>query len=86
LAKADSLWDSVDLLVLKILSRLGLYGYAMMSAFQLISGEVLRVEIGHLVACFDEARRSSPISERSRSVFREKCRACLSDARRSARD
>jgi hypothetical protein len=33
---------SVDLLVLKILSRPGLHGYAMMSAFQVIPAEVLR--------------------------------------------
>jgi transcriptional regulator len=39
----------MDLLVLKILSRRpGLHGYAIMSAIQEISGEVLRVEEGSL--------------------------------------
>jgi transcriptional regulator len=39
----------MDLLVLKILSRRpGLHGYAIMSAIQDISGEVLRVEEGSL--------------------------------------
>jgi PadR family transcriptional regulator, regulatory protein PadR len=47
--KADSLQGSMDLLVLKILSRRpGLHGYAIMSAIQDISGEVLRVEEGSL--------------------------------------
>jgi PadR family transcriptional regulator, regulatory protein PadR len=49
MAKVDSLQGSMDLLVLKILSRRpGLHGYAIMSAIQLISGEVLRVEEGSL--------------------------------------
>jgi transcriptional regulator len=39
----------MDLLVLKILSRRpGMHGYAIMSAIQEISGEVLRVEEGSL--------------------------------------
>ena len=43
--KPDSLQGSLDLLVLKILSRRPrLHGYAIMSAIQDISGEVLRVE------------------------------------------
>jgi PadR family transcriptional regulator, regulatory protein PadR len=47
--KADSLQGSLDLLVLKILSRRPhLHGYAIMSAIQDISGEVLRVEEGSL--------------------------------------
>lgn len=47
--KADSLQGSMDLLVLKILSRRpGLHGYAIMTAIQDISGEVLRVEEGSL--------------------------------------
>ena len=47
--KPDSLQGSLDLLVLKILSRRpGLHGYALMSAIQDISGEVLRVEEGSL--------------------------------------
>ena len=49
MAKADSLQGSMDLLVLKILSRRpGSHGYAIMSAIQDISGEVLRVEEGSL--------------------------------------
>jgi PadR family transcriptional regulator PadR len=49
MAKVDSLQGSMDLLVLKILSRRPwLHGYAIMSAIQVISGEVLRVEEGSL--------------------------------------
>ena len=49
MAKAEALQGSMDLLVLKILSRLpGLHGYAIMTAIQEISGEVLRVEEGSL--------------------------------------
>jgi PadR family transcriptional regulator, regulatory protein PadR len=49
MAKTDSLQGSLDLLVLKILSRRpGLHGYAIMSAIQDISGEVLRAEEGSL--------------------------------------
>ncbi len=47
--KPDSLQGSLDLLVLKILSRRPrLHGYAIMTAIQDISGEVLRVEEGSL--------------------------------------
>jgi transcriptional regulator len=47
--KPDSLQGSLDLLVLKILSRRpGLHGYAIMTAIQAISDEVLRVEEGSL--------------------------------------
>ena len=47
--KTDSLQGSLDLLVLKVLScRPRLHGYAIMSAIQDISGEVLRVEEGSL--------------------------------------
>ena len=47
--KADSLQGSLDLLVLKILSRRPrLHGYAIMSAIQTTSEEVLRVEEGSL--------------------------------------
>jgi len=49
MAKPDSLQGSIDLLVLKILSRRPrLHGYAIMSAIQDISSEVLRVEEGSL--------------------------------------
>lgn len=47
--KPDSLQGSLDLLVLKILSRRPkLHGYAIMVAIQDISGEVLRAEEGSL--------------------------------------
>jgi transcriptional regulator len=47
--KPDSLQGSLDLLVLKILSRRPrLHGYALMSAIGEISGEVLKVEEGSL--------------------------------------
>jgi PadR family transcriptional regulator, regulatory protein PadR len=48
-SRADALQGSLDLLVLKILSRRpGLHGYAIMSAIQAASGEVLRAEEGSL--------------------------------------
>jgi len=47
--KTDSLQGSLDLLVLKILSRrTRLHGYAIMSAIQNMSGDVLRAEEGSL--------------------------------------
>ena len=47
--KPDSLQGSLDLLVLKILSRRpGLHGYAIMTAIAAISGEILRAEEGSL--------------------------------------
>ncbi len=47
--KPDSLQGSLDLLVLTILSRRPrLHGYAIMSAIQDMSGEVLRIEEGSL--------------------------------------
>ncbi len=47
--KTDSLQGSIDLLVLKILSRRPrLHGYAIMSAIKDWSGEVLRAEEGSL--------------------------------------
>ena len=47
--KPDSLQGSLDLLVLKILSRRpGLHGYAIMNAIQEISSDVLRAEEGSL--------------------------------------
>ena len=49
MAKSDALQGSLDLLVLKILSRrVRLHGYAIMSAIEVVSGEVLRVEEGSL--------------------------------------
>ncbi|MBI2686028.1 MAG: PadR family transcriptional regulator [Acidobacteria bacterium] len=47
--KTDTLNGSLDLLVLKILSRRGaLHGYAIMLAIEEVSGEMLRVEEGSL--------------------------------------
>ena len=47
--KPDSLQGSLDLLILKILSRRPrLHGYAIMTAIQGMSGEVLRAEEGSL--------------------------------------
>ncbi len=47
--KPDSLQGSLDLLVLKILSRRpGLHGYTIMSAIKDTSGDVLRAEEGSL--------------------------------------
>ncbi len=47
--KRDSLQGSLDLLVLKILSRRPrLHGYAIMAAIQDLSGDVLHVEEGSL--------------------------------------
>jgi transcriptional regulator len=49
MTKLDSLQGSLDLLVLTILARRpGLHGYAIMSAIQEISEDVLRVEEGSL--------------------------------------
>lgn len=49
MAKTDSLQGSLDLLVLKILSRRPkLHGYALMAAVQEISEDVLRLEEGSL--------------------------------------
>lgn len=49
MSKTDSLQGSLDLLVLKILARRPkLHGYAIMTAIQEISDEVLRVEEGSL--------------------------------------
>jgi len=49
MAKTDALQGTLDLLVLKVLSRRrGLHGYALMTAIQAISEDVLRVEEGSL--------------------------------------
>jgi PadR family transcriptional regulator PadR len=49
MAKTDSLQGSLDLLVLKILSRRPqLHGYAIMSAIKDWSGDILRAEEGSL--------------------------------------
>ena len=49
MAKQDSLQGSLNLLVLRILSRQApLHGYAIMTVIEQISGDVLRVEEGSL--------------------------------------
>ena len=49
MAKPDTLQGSLDLLILKILSRRApLHGYALMTGIVEISGDVLRVEEGSL--------------------------------------
>jgi PadR family transcriptional regulator, regulatory protein PadR len=49
MSKTDSLQGSLDLLVLKILSRRpGLHGYAIMTAIQVLTQNVLRAEEGSL--------------------------------------
>lgn len=49
MAKRDSLQGSLDLMVLKILSRRpGLHGYAIMTSIQTVSEDVLTVEEGSL--------------------------------------
>lgn len=48
MAKFDTLQGALDLLVLKILSRRRLHGYAIMTAIQETSEDVLRVEEGSL--------------------------------------
>src|SRR5438445_3008157 len=49
MAQSDTLQGSLDLLVLKILARRApLHGYAIMTAIEQNSGEVLRVEEGSL--------------------------------------
>src|SRR5215831_18011554 len=49
MARQDSLQGSLELLVLKILSRQApLHGYAIMTAIEQISGDILRVEEGSL--------------------------------------
>jgi PadR family transcriptional regulator, regulatory protein PadR len=49
MAKSDTLQGSLDLLVLKVLSRRApLHGYAIISAIKEVSSEVLQVEEGSL--------------------------------------
>lgn len=63
MAKSDSLQGSLDLLVLKILSRRPkLHGYALMTAIEEFSGEVLRVEEGSLYPALHRMEEASWIS------------------------
>ncbi len=59
MAKTDSLQGSLDLLVLKILSRRPrLHGYAIMVAIQDMSGDVLRAEEGSLYPALHRMEQS----------------------------
>ena len=61
--KADSLQGSLDLLVLKILSRRpGLHGYALMTAIEEYSDEVLRVEEGSIYPALHRMEEAGWIS------------------------
>lgn len=61
--KPDSLQGSLDLLVLKILSRRPkLHGYALMTAIQEISEDVLRVEEGSLYPALHRMEEAGWIS------------------------
>ena len=63
--KPDSLQGTLDLLVLKILSRRPrLHGYGIMSAIRELSGEVLRADEGSLYPALhrlEETGRGQPI-------------------------
>jgi PadR family transcriptional regulator PadR len=61
--KTDSLQGSLDLLVLKVLSRRpGLHGYAIMLAIEEVSREVLRVEEGSLYPALHRMEESGWIA------------------------
>lgn len=61
--KPDSLQGSLDLMVLKILSRRQkLHGYAIMTAIQEMSEEVLRVEEGSLYPALHRMEEAGWIS------------------------
>ena len=58
--KPDSLQGSLDLIVLKILSRRpGLHGYAIMTAIQEMSSDVLRAEEGSLYPALHRMEQTS---------------------------
>src|SRR5690349_9803255 len=63
--KPDSLQGSLDLLVLKILSRRpGLHGYAIMTAIQGMSGEVLHADEGSLYPALHRMEQDGWIAAR----------------------
>ena len=63
MAKTDALQGSLDLLVLKILSRRPqLHGYAIMAAIASASGEVLRAEEGSLYPALHRMEQDAWIS------------------------
>jgi transcriptional regulator len=86
MAKADALQGSMDLLVLKILSRRGsLHGYAIMSAIQEMSNDILRVEEGSLYPALHRMEESGWI--RARWITKEAGRrARVYDLTKAGRD
>jgi PadR family transcriptional regulator, regulatory protein PadR len=61
--KPDTLQGSLDLLVLKILSRQPkLHGYAIMSAIKVCSGEALNAEVGSLYPALHRMEKTGWIS------------------------
>lgn len=63
MAKADKLQGSLDLLIMKILLKRGpLHGYAVMTAIEEISGELLRVEEGSLYPALHRMEENGIIS------------------------
>jgi len=61
--RTDSLQGSLDLLVLKILSRRpGIHGYAILAAIRECSGDVLRVEEGSLYPALHRMEQSGLIA------------------------
>jgi PadR family transcriptional regulator PadR len=63
MGKTDSLQGTLDLLVLKILSRRpGLHGYAIMTAIGEMSNDVLRAEEGSLYPALHRMEESGWIS------------------------
>src|SRR5689334_24490679 len=65
MGKSDSLQGSLDLLVLKILSRRApLHGYAIISAIKEISSEVLRIEEGSLYPALQRMEEAGLIHAR----------------------
>ena len=65
MAKPDTLQGSLDLVVLKVLSRRApLHGYAIINAIKEISGEVLRVEEGSLYPALHRMEEAGLIQAR----------------------
>jgi transcriptional regulator len=62
MARVDALQGSMDLLVLKLLSRRpGLHGYAIMSAIRQTSEDVLRIEEGSLYPALHRMEKAGSI-------------------------
>jgi len=73
MSKPDSLQGTLDLLVLKLLSRRPrLHGYAIMSAIQDMSGEVLRAEEGSLYPALHRMEEAGWIKARTITTDRNR--------------